>query len=70
MNITRTSILSNITHSKVIPVNPEDYIMWQTYNVSIEDAMPYLTGEDKDFILSGITPNEWAGAWAQPELVD
>jgi len=59
MLIKRTSSISGITREKDIPVNPEDYINWKSGAGGISDLMPYLTSEDHDFILSGITKDEW-----------
>ena len=63
MKITRKSILSGIERVKDIPVNPEDYISWEKGFVNIEDAMPYLNDQDREFILSGITQKEWNDAF-------
>lgn len=60
MNIKRTSAISGIEHQKDIPVDPNHMMMWELGMGSIDDLMPYLTNEDRDFILSGITSNEWA----------
>lgn len=65
MKITRTSVITNITRTRDIPLNPEDMVMWTSYDMSIEEAMPYLSDDDKQFILSGIIPCEWDGAFAE-----
>jgi hypothetical protein len=44
-------------------MNPKDYEMWNKGYLNIEDAMGYLQQEDRDFILSGITPHEWKNMW-------
>ncbi len=59
MRIKRTSVISGIERTKNIPVNPEDWAQYQMGHVSITDAMPYLTDADREFIISGITPEEW-----------
>ena len=63
MKITRKSVVSGLEHSKEIPVNPEDYVMWSMGLGNIEDLMPYLNDEDKEFILSGIVKGEWEKAF-------
>jgi hypothetical protein len=65
MLITRQSAISNITRTLDIPVNPEDYMLWQSGLASIQEAMPYLTDAHREYILSGITPEEWAGAFLE-----
>lgn len=59
MKITRTSAITNITRTRDIPVNPEDMTKYISYDMSLEEAMPYLSDADKEFILSGITKEEW-----------
>jgi hypothetical protein len=59
MKITKISPITGIEHSKDIPVNPEDYFAWKQDYGSIDDCMPYLTTNDREFILSGIVEGEW-----------
>lgn len=65
MKIKRTSILSGIERVKDIPVDLDDWFMYDKEYLSIEDSMPYLTQADKDFILSGITQDEWILAFKE-----
>lgn len=65
MKITRKSVITGIERIRNIPVNPVDFATYRKYNMSIEDAMPYLDEEDKSFILSGITRNEWNDAFEE-----
>jgi hypothetical protein len=67
MYIKRKSVISGIEHTRSIPVNPDDYIAWQSGLGSIQDLMPYLSDNDREFILSGITPEEWDEAFAENE---
>jgi hypothetical protein len=59
MIIKRTSSISGIAREKDIPVNPDDYMSWKMGLGGITDLMPYLSSEDRDFILAGITKDEW-----------
>lgn len=36
-----------------------DYATWQS-GVVIQEAFPYLTEDEREFILTGITPEEWS----------
>ena len=60
MKISKQSSITGKVTTRDIPVNPEDYIFWMAGNVSIEDAMPYLSETDKEFILAGISKEEWS----------
>lgn len=67
MYIKRKSVISGIERTRSIPVNPDDYMLWQAGAGSIQDLMPYLTDEDSEFILSGITREEWDAAFTEDE---
>ena len=60
MLITMTSILSGKTTTKDIDVEPEQVKAWQN-GMLIQDAMPELSAPDREFIMSGITQEEWDG---------
>jgi hypothetical protein len=59
MQITRKSVITGIQRTMDIPVNPEDFLAWQAGHGNIQDMMPYLSDDHREFILSGITPKEW-----------
>lgn len=65
MYIKRKSVITGIERTRSIPVNPDDYIAWQAGLGSVQDLMPYLTDNDREFILSGITSEEWDDMFAQ-----
>ena len=52
----------------MIPVNPEDYVCWETGYGSVQELMPYLTQEHQEFILSGITKEEWVKVFKENDL--
>ena len=58
MNITRTSFLSGKTHTIDLPITEEQFIAWRNGTL-IQDAMPELTPSQREFILTGITEEEW-----------
>lgn len=59
MQITRTSIMSGKTHTMDIPVTRDMLIQWEA-GVLIQDAMPHLSPDEREFLMTGITPDEWA----------
>lgn len=58
MIITRVSLLTGVTHTRDIPVTREQLIEWDR-GALIQDAMPNLTPEEREFIKTGITNVEW-----------
>jgi hypothetical protein len=65
MLIKRKSVISGIERTRNIPVDPEDFAMWQKGYGAIQDLMPYLNDNDREFILSGITPGEWDSMFSE-----
>lgn len=65
MIIKRKSVYSGVVRSRNIDVNPRDYEMWEKGYMSLSDAMGYLDQDDRDFILSGITNDEWKAMWRE-----
>jgi hypothetical protein len=42
-----------------IPVSKDAYALWETGRMLIRDAMPHLTADEREFIKTGITADEW-----------
>lgn len=58
MQITRKSILSGIVRTLDIPVTEEHMQAWRGGEL-IQDAMPHLTADEREFIMTGVTREEW-----------
>tara|TARA_Y100001970_G_C14250821_1_gene871730 strand:- start:3228 stop:3428 length:201 start_codon:yes stop_codon:yes gene_type:complete len=58
MLITKTSILSGKTRTKEINVNQSQIDKWVA-GMLIQNAMPEISVDDREFIMTGITPEEW-----------
>lgn len=58
MLITRTSPLSGEVVIRDIAVTQEQLLRWQKGEM-IQDAMPNISPDEREFILTGITPEEW-----------
>ena len=58
MDITRTSILSGKTRTKQINVNQSQIDKWEA-GMLIQDAMPNVSVDEREFIMTGSTPEEW-----------
>ena len=58
MKITKTSILSGKTRTKEINVNQSQIDRWVA-GMLIQDAMPNVSVDEREFIMTGSTPEEW-----------
>lgn len=66
MKITKQSLLSFKRHTLDIPISEEDYNKFCN-GMSIQDAAPYLSKSDREFLISGITEQEWNQAFPKEE---
>ena len=62
MEITRTSMISGTTTTKEIDVTTQQIEAWE-HGTLIQDAMPQLTPDEREFIKTGITAEEWQSLW-------
>lgn len=67
MKITKTSVVSGITRTMELDVTPEQMDKWRS-GMLIQDAMPNLTTDEREFIMTGITPEEWDEAFGEDGL--
>lgn len=58
MNITRISGLTGHTHTRNIDTTPEQLAAWVN-GALIQNAMPHLSPDDREFLMTGVTPEEW-----------
>jgi len=58
MLISKVSDMSNKMHTMDIDVTDEQLQDWRD-GTPIQDAMPNLTPDEREFIKTGITPKEW-----------
>ncbi len=60
MKVTRKSQFSGKTRTKYFDVSEEQVLLYNEGLTNIQDCFPNLSSEDREFILTGITPDEWA----------
>ena len=63
MTVTKTSSFSGNTHTMDIDVTEEQIAAWQGGEL-IQRAMPHLTADEREFLMTGITAEEWEKMFA------
>ena len=63
MNITRTSRLTGKTSVMDLKITQAQLDAWVD-GMLIQDAMPQLPPEHREFLMTGITPAEWDSVFA------
>lgn len=66
MKITRTSMITGQTHTLDLPVTEFELTLFQK-GMLIQEAFPNLSAGEREFILTGITPEEWQQHLVWPE---
>lgn len=59
MLVTKTSKLTGIEHTRDIPVTEHKLREWLSGRGLIQDLLPELSDNDREFLISGVTPEEW-----------
>lgn len=54
----RMSPFSGKINQMKINLNWEDHEAWRN-GQTIQSAMPYLTADEREFLMTGVTPQEW-----------
>ena len=61
----RVSKLTGKTSSREIALDIRDYRKWWYGDGLIQNTLSYLSPDDREFLMTGITPEEWAN-----EIID
>lgn len=65
MIVTRKSVITGKTRTRDIPVKPKDLELYTAGAGSACDILHYLSSEDREFLMCGITNNEWKQAFSK-----
>ena len=63
MRIIRTSRLTGKTSVMDLPITREQLAAWVDGEL-IQNAMPHLNADQREFVMTGITPAEWNAMFA------
>ena len=62
MNITRKSDLSGKIRTLDLPITIDQILAWNGGKL-IQDAFPHLDSNQREFLMTGISPEEWDKAF-------
>lgn len=66
MKILRVSPYSRKVHVMDLPVTHAQLAAWRNGEL-IQNALPHLTADEREFIKTGITPEEWKELYGEEE---
>lgn len=67
MNIMRISTLSGEVNEMDLDITPAQLESYELFGVLLQDAFPNLSPAEREFIKTGITPEEWDDAFGEEE---
>ena len=65
MLIIKTSTLTGIRHTREIAITESELNAWRAGDL-IQNVLPNLSPDDREFLISGITPEEWKEYFSDP----
>lgn len=67
MNITRVDPFTQKENTRDIPVSEEALQAWHDGHGLIQNLMPNLTPDEREFIMTGIMPESWDELFSEHE---
>ena len=58
MLITKQSVMTGEKNTMLLPVTNEQIDRWQNGEL-IQNVFPHLSPSEREFLISGVTPEEW-----------
>jgi len=58
MLITKKSKFTGVEHTLDLPVTEEQISAWKN-GALIQNVMPHLGEDQREFLMTGVTPDEW-----------
>jgi len=68
VEIVRKSMVSGKIHSMDLDITRKQYSAWLR-GTPIQEAMPHLSANEREFLMTGITPEEWAETFSEEEEI-
>lgn len=67
MLITRKSPFTGRTHSMDLDITEEQLTQWENGEL-IQNVFPNLSADECEFIMTGITPQEWNATFGEEDV--
>ncbi|MDQ3398543.1 MAG: hypothetical protein M3511_12390 [Deinococcota bacterium] len=58
MLVAKVSPITGELNTMNLPLTPEQVEAWRA-GALIQDIMPHLSAQEREFLVSGVTPEEW-----------
>lgn len=65
MQITKTDPFTGKENTKDLPITDEQLIRWQEDGELIQNVFPFLSADDREFLMTGIMSDSWDTAFKE-----
>jgi hypothetical protein len=59
MLIEKKSMFTGLYHTRDINVTREELLLWEQSGRTVQSVFPDLSADDREFLMTGVTPEEW-----------
>ena len=66
-NVTMVSMFTEEVNSMQLPVSQDRIDLWLTGGGLIQDIMPDLSPDQREFLMTGMTPLEWTNMFGDDD---
>ena len=66
-NVTMVSMFTEEVNSMQLPVSQDKIDLWLTGGGLIQDIMPDLSPDQREFLMTGMTPLEWTNMFGDDD---
>ena len=66
ITVTRISKLTGVTHTRDLPISAMQLAAWEDGGLA-QDVFPDLPIHDREFLITGATPEEWQSFFGSEE---
>jgi len=68
-NVTMVSMFTEEVNSMQLPVSQDRIDLWLTGGGLIQDIMPDLSPDQREFLMTGMTPLEWTNMFGDSDEI-
>ena len=69
ISVKKRSALSGETNTMALPITEEEYRWFLRGELLVQEAFPDMDIGQREFLISGITPEEWEAAFGDEETI-
>ena len=65
VRVTMRSMFTGRLSSMELPIREGQILFWQASGTPIQRVFPHLSADQREFLMTGVTPEEWAAEFGE-----